>query len=134
MSSSYFCFYMVVNHSSNLSSWIDLLQATTSSILFPPGVLVSRILVTSINTLYSQPCTCLFAYLLTNGHFPLGMPEITNSAYHHLEPDPLSFYFLSYLIVSSTHPITNGKQTQQKLDTTLDSLFFLLPTSNQSPI
>lgn len=131
-----FCFYVVVNYSSKLGSWIDFLQSTCF-ILFLYSVLcwvpVSMILLTSINI--PSHALCLFAHFLPNGHFPLKIPEITNSAYHHhLKPDPLSCYFLTYLIVPSTQPITNGKQTQQKLDAILDSLFFLLPTSNQSPI
>lgn len=77
-----------------------------------------------INNLYSQPWTGLFAHLLPSGRFPLEIPEITNSAYHHLKIDPLSFHFLSYLIVPSTHPTTNGKQIQQKNWMTFWILYF----------
>lgn len=130
-----FCFYVVVNYSSKLGSWIDFPQTTTCSMPFPPWVLISTVLLTSINNLYSQPWTGLFAHLLPSGRFPLEIPEITNSAYHHLKIDPLSFHFLSYLIVPSTHPTTNGKQIQQKkLDDILNSLFFLCqhPINHQS--
>lgn len=75
------------------------------------------------------------ARLLTSGHLILEIPEIPNSAYHHLNADVLSEFFILFNC-ATTHPIIDVKQTnqEQKLGTIVESLFFYILYYSWHPI
>lgn len=104
---------MVGSYSSIFGTWIDFLQTTTCSILFPPWVPVSRLLLTSINILHPQPCfmSLLICWIL----------DISPQKFHSISlPEtcpPFSFFEILFNCVIA-HPIINIKQTNKQTKNT----------------